>query len=148
MLISELEISFLSYFYLSNMGSNREGNMIKLFALLIIFTATNVYAEQAVIVCPTFYYSSVKKTVEANGAHDKFKHCAVSCLLALRCPAVDVLELGILKELLDVVGPGNAEMNDLRADYHGVGLVTSLKAKTDKACISYCHKQYPENSCQ
>jgi len=115
---------------------------------MAFFIASNLYAKEAVILCPTFYYSSVKKTVEANGAHDKFKHCAVSCLLALRCPAVDVLELGILKELADMIGPGNSEMDDLKADYYGVGLVTSLKAKTDKACISQCHKLYPENSCQ
>jgi hypothetical protein len=122
--------------------------MTKLFTLIALLIASNLYAKEAVILCPTFYYSSVKKTVEANGAHDKFKHCAVSCLLALRCPAVDVLELGILKELADMIGPGNSEMDDLKADYYGVGLVTSSKAKTDKACISQCHTLYPENSCQ
>lgn|GEM_PF-1505070 len=126
----------------------RKSIMIKLFTLLAVLLASNLYAKEAVILCPTFYYSSVKKTVEANGAHDKFKHCAVSCLLALRCPAVDVLELGILKELADMMGPGNSEMDDLKADYYGVALVTSLKAKSDKACISQCHTLYPENSCQ
>ena len=100
------------------------------------------------IICPAYYYSSVKSTVESNGTFDKFKHCAVSCLLTLRCSALDVLELGIIKELADVVGPGNAEMNDLRADYYGVSLATSLKAKNDKSCMAQCHVKYPENSCQ
>lgn len=108
----------------------------------------NASAKESMIICPAYYYSSVKSTVESNGTFDKFKHCAVSCLLTLRCSALDVLELGIIKELADVVGPGNAEMNDLRADYYGVSLATSLKAKNDKSCMVQCHVKYPENSCQ
>jgi hypothetical protein len=119
---------------------------IILFFLVFVVSASTS-ADEQVMLCPAIYYSSVKKIVNANGSFDKFKHCSVSCLLTLRCPAVDVLELGILKEILDVVGPGNAEMADLRADYFGVELVTSLKAKNDKSCLTLCHKAYPENSC-
>jgi len=104
--------------------------------------------EEELIICPLIYASSVKKIVEANGSYDKFKHCAVSCLLTLRCPAVDVMEIGILKELADMVGPGNAEMADLKADYDGVALAVKGKAKTDKACLAQCHNLYPQNSCQ
>lgn len=118
-----------------------------LIAFLSLIISSSLYAKEALIICPMYHYSSVKKTVEASGQFDKYKHCAVSCLLALRCPAVDVLELGVLKELADTVGPGNAEMADLKADYYGVALAASKKVKTDKSCILQCHLKYPENSC-
>jgi hypothetical protein len=116
-----------------------------LYLLTLIFSSS-LMAKEQLILCPALYYSSVKKTVEASGSYDKFKHCAVSCLLTLRCPAADVLELGIIKELADVVGPGNAEMADLEADYHGVKLGSILKA-SDQSCLTQCHLAYPENSC-
>jgi hypothetical protein len=123
--------------------------MFKLLSLLCLFSSFVVLAEekQAIPICSMLYASSVKKIVEANGTFDKFKHCSVSCMLTLRCPAIDVLEIGILKELADVVGPGNAEMDDLRADYAGVDLVVSKKARTDRNCMDQCHSLYPEGTC-
>lgn len=122
--------------------------MIKtLLFLIVAFNVSNTSAKDEMIICSSIYYKSVKKTVEASGSHDKYKHCAVSCLLALRCPATEVKQLGILKEGIDVVGPGNAEMADLEADFRGVKYATSKKAKTDKECINLC-KAYYNNSCQ
>jgi hypothetical protein len=118
------------------------------YLILSLAVSTSLFAKEALIICPMYYYSSVKTTVEANGQYDKYKHCAVSCMLTLRCPAIDVLELGILKELADTVGPGNAEIADLKADYYGVALVSNRKVKTDKACMLQCHLKYPENSCR
>ena len=120
--------------------------MKALFLLLSILFSFSLKANDSaeLMVCPLLYYSSVKKMVEENGSFDKYKHCAVSCALTLRCPATDVLELGLLKELVDVVGPGNAELNDLKADYEGVALASTSRAKTDRECINKCHKIYPE----
>lgn len=113
-----------------------------LFVLLTFCVASPVSAEVA-IVCSTFHYSKVKKIVEAKGSHDKYKHCAVSCLLALRCPPADVRQLGLLKEGIDLLGPGNAEMDDLKADFKGVDFAVKKKAKTDDECIQKCHEAYP-----
>ncbi len=121
--------------------------MIRLIGILTILISFSAKAERTAI-CSMYYASDVKKIVEASGQFDKFKHCGVSCLLALRCPSADVLQIGILKELADVFGPGNAEWDDLEADYAGVKLVTSKKAKTDKECLSQCHQAYPEGSCR
>jgi hypothetical protein len=117
-----------------------------LLLILSLLLSTVVQANESaeLIVCPLLYYSAVKKMVEENGSFDKYKHCAVSCALTLRCPATDVLELGVLKELIDVVGPGNAEINDLKADYEGVALASTFKAKTDRECMNKCHQIYPE----
>jgi hypothetical protein len=123
--------------------------MVQIITLFLVIASFSVLAEEkkTIPICSLYYASAVKKVVEANGHFDKFKHCSVSCMLTLRCPASDVLEIGILKELADVVGPGNAEMADLRADYKGVDLAASGKAKTDKTCMEQCHMIYPENSC-
>jgi hypothetical protein len=120
--------------------------MKALFVTLTFLFAYPSIAKDSIdlFICPTYYYSSVKKLVEKHGTFDKYKHCAVSCALALRCPANDVLELGALKELIDVVGPGNAEIDDLKADYDGVLLAVSSKAKTDLECINKCHSLFPK----
>ncbi len=121
------------------------------FILLVIIASTQIQAKEekkTIPICSLLYVSDIKKVVEANGKYDKFKHCSVSCMLALRCPAEDVLEIGVLKEIEDVFGPGNAEWEDLRADYKGVDLKMEKKAKTDKECMQQCHLIYPENSCR
>jgi hypothetical protein len=121
--------------------------MSKIILFFALIFTTNLMAKELVI-CPLIYLSSVKKTVEANGDYDKFKHCAVSCLLALRCPAADVLELGIIKELIDVVGPGDADIADIEADHQGIKLATSVKGITDKSCMAICHTLYTKSSCR
>lgn len=107
--------------------------------ILLLFCSTQAFAEK-ILVCTVLHYSEVKKKVETEGSFDKYKHCAVSCLLTLRCSATEVMQLGVIKELADIVGPGNAEWDDLKADADGIRLVTTKKAKTDKQCIDQCKK--------
>lgn len=121
--------------------------MIRILVIFSIFFSFSAQADKKAI-CSLYYASDVKKIVESKGHFDKFKHCGVSCLLTLRCPSVDVLQIGIFKELADVFGPGNAEWDDLEADYKGVKLVTSKKANNDQECLTQCHQIYPEGSCR
>lgn len=121
--------------------------MIRIVLILSLLFSFSAQAEKKAI-CSLYYAKEVRKIVESSGHFDKFKHCGVSCLLTLRCPSVDVLQIGIFKELADIVGPGNAEWLDLEADYKGVRLVTSKKAKNDQECLSQCHQIYPEGSCR
>lgn len=121
--------------------------MKKLILVLLLLNLTNVYAEEKALACSMVWYSKVKKKVEARGSYDKFKHCAVSCLLALRCNPKEVLNVGILKEGLDLLGYGNAEMKDLEADIKGINFVTGKTAKTDEQCLKQCENHFSE-SCQ
>ena len=127
-----------------------ERSVMRKIAILILFTLFSLNSiakeENTAMICSALNYKKVKAKVEAEGSYDKFKHCAVSCLLALRCPTVEVMQLGILKELADIFGPGNAEWDDLKADADGVNLVTSKKAKTDKECFQGCHGLHPRSS--
>ena len=122
--------------------------MVKYLLLLAIMLPTITHAEDEAIVCPLFFYSDVKKIAEARDSYDKFKHCAVSCMLTLRCPAYDVVQVGLLKEGLDYLGYGTPEAADMEANMDGVRLVTRKKVKTDKACLDSCQKLHQPNSCQ
>ncbi len=116
-----------------------------------LFFSHNLLAEtqhKSIPICSALFVSSVKTKAEKMGGYDKFKHCAVSCMLTLRCPASDVLEIGILKELADVFGPGNAEMDDLEADFKGVELVLQKKATSDDVGSTNYDKIYPRHSCK
>ncbi len=49
---------------------------------------------------------------------------------------------GVLKEVRDLFGPGNAEMADLEADALGIELADTGAAKTDKQCLQQCDLYY------
>ncbi len=73
-------------------------------------------------------------------------------MLARRCGTEDAFLLGIIKELADVVGPGNAEWADLNADADGVTLYRIGLGRTDQMCKDQCETLYPPifnraNSC-
>jgi hypothetical protein len=115
---------------------------------ICLFTISlNLYSSEKVLICPLFYLNSVQKKVESSGQYDKFKHCGVSCLLTLRCPSTDVFELGVLKEIIDIAGPGNAELADLEADLKGIK-IAHKKKMTDSKCLIECHLSFPEKLCR
>ncbi len=93
--------------------------------------------------CSYIYSSAAIEKVE-NIQNDKLKHCSVTCMLTLRCGAADALELGLLKELKDLFGEGNAEWADLEANQTGAYQASIGRARTDNQCISRCRDYYPD----
>ncbi|HAZ12446.1 MAG: hypothetical protein A2X86_16900 [Bdellovibrionales bacterium GWA2_49_15] len=77
--------------------------------------------------------------------NDKTKHCALSCFLTWRCGPLDAWELGALKEVWDLFGPGQAEWSDLEADGRGIffGVRVGIGRKADRQCINLCKSIYP-----
>jgi len=73
-------------------------------------------------------------------------------MFARRCGAEDSFMLGIIKELVDIVGPGNAEFADLQADADGVTLWRLGMGRSDQVCKDNCKLLYPfvepVNACQ
>ncbi len=118
-----------------------------LILLAFAFSQLTFASEQEALVCPLFHVSKVKRTVEERGSYDKFKHCSVSCMLALRCRAKDVMQLGVLKEFADVLGYGTPEVADMKANLTGIAFVTNKKVKTDEECMKQCESTY-NGSCQ
>jgi len=94
--------------------------------------------------CTVSHLDQAKKWSETQVNHyDKFKHCAVSCYLSLRCPRREVLAVGVMKEFYDAMGYGNAEIADLIADLKGIRLVKKNQAKHDSDCVQLCDQMYP-----
>lgn len=88
-------------------------------------------------VCSLYYANSVKKKL-LKISNDKYKHCAVSCMLANRCGAVDAIEIGIYKELWDLISPGDADWKDIEADLIGADMSFDNSAKNDYECNEQC----------
>jgi hypothetical protein len=70
-----------------------------------------------------------------DGLSDAAAHCLATGLIARRCSATEALLASIGKELQDLVGPGDAEWRDLRADRAGV---ECAKQSANEAALAAC----------
>lgn len=101
----------------------------------------SIEEQKAFPFCSLLYAKSVKKKlVKGSTVSDKYKHCAVSCMLANRCGELDAIEIGIYKELWDLISPGDADWKDLEADLIGIQLSSSQSAINDNECNNECLK--------
>ena len=94
------------------------------------------------LICSLKNSKAVIAIAERHSTLDKNRHCTVSCMLSLRCNSNEVMIVGILKEIKDVFGPGNAERADLIADKYGIDLVRHDRARTDSECLDQCDLRY------
>lgn len=94
------------------------------------------------LICSIKHSKAVIAVAEKHSNFDKNRHCSVSCMLGLRCRLDEVMLIGILKEIKDVFGPGNAERADLIADKFGIDLVKHDRARSDNECLEQCDLQY------
>jgi hypothetical protein len=65
-------------------------------------------------------------------------HCVASGLIARYCSVTEAVLAGAGKELKDLLGPGDAEWRDWRADRAGVAC--SRAAGSDDALIACCQQ--------
>lgn len=95
--------------------------------------------------CAYVHANRLKKSLP-RASSDKYKHCSLSCHLSLLCGTTGTATIGIIKELVDVIGPGNAEWNDLRANFRGMSL--SRRVSGPSGCYRGCGLYYDsgENS--
>lgn len=102
--------------------------------------------ERIVPVCGMIVAAKRKSEVERTGTYDKFRHCSLSCVMALQCGPFDAMEAGILKEIYDALGFGDPSMDDLRADLAGtqIGIARDVHTRVD--CYRECDRIYPKNS--
>jgi hypothetical protein len=63
-------------------------------------------------------------------------------MLALKCSGQEVMMVGLLKEIQDLFGPGEADADDLKADAFGISLAAETAARTDVQCLSQCDLYY------
>jgi hypothetical protein len=120
--------------------------------ILIIFVTTlsaqthaRLNSQKIVLKCSLNHIPQAKIWIadQHYNSFDKFKHCGVSCYLSLRCNRGEVGLVGILKEVWDAFGPGNAEFADMKADFYGISLVKKKIAINDEECARECDEHFP-----
>jgi hypothetical protein len=74
-----------------------------------------------------------------EGLHDDEAHCIATGLIALRCSVTESWLAGFGKELRDLVGPGDAALDDLQSDGRGVRCARS----TGKDGLDACCRRSP-----
>jgi len=112
-----------------------------IFFLLMSSLVNQVYAG-AEALCSLYHSKKILEIAKKHSAYDKNRHCAVSCMLTLKCPSSDVLMAGILKEVQDVFGPGNAEVEDLKADALGISFAREELSLNNEECLNSCDLYY------
>jgi hypothetical protein len=114
-----------------------------LFTFFFIFGLWSTAVEAKDRICKMSTIKAVKAEVSARQITDKNMHCSASCILTLTCFADDVFAIGVGKEILDILTPGDCDINDIRADMKGIRLVTSGTARDKIDCYSHCLTYFP-----
>lgn len=84
----------------------------------------------------------VQKSVQPF-ARDKYVHCTISCTVGVKCGITSSAILGVAKEIYDLFGPGNAELEDLLADVLGLRISRRASVYNLETCSSACKYYYP-----
>ncbi len=118
--------------------------MKKLISLFIIlFISSNSYAVNDKLFCGIRSGLEYKKEVD-HFRNDKTKHCALSCMIAVECPDAEAYILGYLKELWDLVSPGDADSQDIAANNDGIRMSQMISPdQIVSGCIESCLEIYP-----
>lgn len=76
-------------------------------------------------------------------AHDKFRHCTISCVIGLECGVTSSAIIGIAKEIADVFGTGTPEWEDILADILGIRISKRASVNNLDDCAQACDDYYP-----
>lgn len=108
----------------------------------VLLGSLPAFAGGGKFICSLKHSKRVIAIATSHSNNDKNRHCTVSCMLALKCNATEVLLVGMLKEFKDVFGPGEADAEDIKADKYGISLVKTDRANTDQECLEQCDLRY------
>jgi hypothetical protein len=115
---------------------------MKLIPLLSFFLLSSVSFSalaEAKLICTAFQSKKLMKIAKEHSQFDKNLHCAVSCMLTLKCGPSETLLVGGLKEVRDLMGYGEPSVDDLKADMKGIHLAMKV-ASDNESCMSECDK--------
>lgn len=110
--------------------------------LMTLLLSVSSYAMAKPRLCSLKHAPRAIEIASNHSGYDKNRHCAVSCMLALRCNNSQVLMVGYLKEFRDLFGGGNAERADMVANRYGIHLVKYQRARNVNECLDQCDLRY------
>lgn len=105
---------------------------------LLLQLSTSLHAAEEKFICSALVGRSFYQELKPLAVTDKTKHCSLSCYLALRCGALESFNVGLVKEILDLLGAGNPEVADLRANQQGITFALSGRARSRTQCLREC----------
>lgn len=114
--------------------------------LLIIVLTLPAFAQasdEKITYCAIKNGRAMAKELNEKPLLDKVKHCTLTCVVTQQCSQYSARSLGYLKEILDLMGMGNAEWDDLAANELGIQLATTERARTKLECYEQCQLYYP-----
>lgn len=114
--------------------------MYKVLTLLLLVLSFQAPARE--LGCAYKWAKKVLPEVENEPFGDKFKHCAVSCMIGLHCTQIQTLNIGVMKEIWDIFTPGDSDLADLRADIIGIKLSGQKDVEDHADCIWECDKHF------
>lgn len=111
---------------------------ILLIVTSLFMLSFSLQANEEKIFCASYYAFYYKKEIEKL-PNDKAMHCTMSCYLGVKCPREEAALIGYLKEFWDIIGPGDFDFNDMRANKEGIRL---SRQRSLPYCKSACLKKY------
>lgn len=87
------------------------------------------------------YYQEIVKF--KNKARDKFRHCAISCIIGIECGIPSSAVIGVAKEVYDIFGDGQADWGDLMANILGIRISRRAGVSDLESCRGACEQFYP-----
>ncbi len=100
-------------------------------------------AEEEITPCALINGLPFAQTINRLPIKDKAKHCTVMCYVTNKCSQYSARALGLTKELIDLLGPGNAERADLEVNEFGIQLALKNPELNKETCLELCLNQYP-----
>jgi len=117
---------------------------MRFFLYVICFLSLNDYsfAEKKLKICD---FSEITSNAINHSNNDKNRHCTVSCYLRFCYPGFIISLIGLEKELIDLIGPGNSEKEDYEAGERGVKIANQIKSSSigqQNQCLESCDQYY------
>ena len=116
--------------------------MLRILLFITLFSASS-FAFDRGLICAYREGRALYPRVRTMAQNDKYKHCVLTCTVANRCGVISALNLGVLKEIKDIFGPGNAEVEDMTANIDGARLANSGEARNFNECALECQRFHP-----
>jgi hypothetical protein len=111
--------------------------------LSVVLFSGNAFGSDKTLFCGIRSGMKYKKEVE-RFRNDKTKHCALSCMIAVHCPDSSAYIVGYLKEMWDLVSPGDADPEDIVANSEGIKISSDISLDNAvSGCIESCLEIYP-----
>ncbi|MFP5459580.1 MAG: hypothetical protein ACLGG7_12660 [Bacteriovoracia bacterium] len=112
---------------------------VAIMSLLLTYPA---FAKGKITPCAIRNGRSLARELNRLPLNDKHKHCTLTCVVTLECSAGAARSLGLAKEILDLLGLGNADAADLEANERGIQTARSGRARDKRECLEQCGNDY------